>query len=144
MITLIKILFFGGASLLTPKLVDLVDSTTLIQLAEPISAITQHAALEIDVSAYIVADNEDVAEEEFVQVFPEACVSALLHSKYGVSVYLDQVEGILLNGQKLLRLSASTGVPIGDNFNRLELHVCKEIRKTTLTWHNYEKPQLLR
>ena len=38
MITLIKILFFGGASLLTPKLVDLVDSTTLIQLAEPISA----------------------------------------------------------------------------------------------------------
>jgi hypothetical protein len=144
MITLLKILIFGGASLLTPNLIDVVDSTTLLQLPEPISAITADAALEIDVSSYIAADNEAAAEAEFKEVFPGGCVQALLHSKYGVSVYFDQMDGVWHDGQKFLRLTASAGVPVGDKFNRLELHVCKEIRKTTLTWHNYEKPQFLR
>jgi hypothetical protein len=143
MITLLKILFFGGASLLTPKAIDLLDATTLIQLAEPISAITESAALEIDVSQYIGADNDEAAALAFPLVFPASCVSAMLHSKFGVSVYLDKVEGRTVNGTKLLRLSASSGVVPGVNFNRLELHVCKEIRDTALTWYNYDKPAFL-
>jgi hypothetical protein len=65
MMTLLKILFFGGASLLTPNAIDLLDTTTLIQLVEPISAITEGAALEIDVSQYIHADNDEEAAREF-------------------------------------------------------------------------------
>jgi hypothetical protein len=143
MMTLLKILFFGGASLLTPKAIDLLDATTLIQLAEPISAITEGAALEIDVSQYIRADNDEEAARAFPMVFPESCVSAMLHSKFGVSVYLDRVEGRAIDGKKLLRLSASSGMVAGVNFNRLELHVCKEIRHTALTWYNYDKPAFL-
>ncbi|WP_373096230.1 hypothetical protein [Zhongshania sp.] len=143
MITLIKILIFGGASLLTPKSIDLVDATTLIPLAEPISAITEAASLEIDVSQYVNTESEDNAVQAFSDAFPNACVSAMLHSKFGVSVYLDKVEGRVENNKKLLRLSASTGMEAGVNFNRLEIHACKEIRRTTLIWHNYDKPSFL-
>jgi len=143
MLTLLKILLFGGAVLLTPKPIDLVDTTTIIQLAEPISAITENASLTLDVAEYISADNEEAAAAEFLKAFPEACVSAMLHSKFGVSVYLDNAEGQWRDGKKLLRLSATTGMDAGINFTRVELHVCKEIRHTTLTWHNYDKPSFL-
>jgi len=143
MLSLLKILFFGGASLLTPKAIDLVDNTTIIRLAEPISAITENASLTIDVSQYISADNEKDAATEFPRAFPEDCISAMLHSKFGVSVFLNHTEGRWINGQKLLRLSASAGMEAGLNFDRLELHVCKEIRHTTLTWYNYDKPSFL-
>lgn len=144
MITLIKILLFGSVSVLTPTPVDLLDDTSLIQLAEPVTAITTTAALELDVSAYIDGSNEEAINDEFLAVFPDDCVSALLHSKYGVSVYFDQARGVWHDGKKFLRLTASTGVPIDDKFNRLELHTCKEIRKTTVTWYNYEKPRFRR
>ena len=143
MLTLLKILVFGGVSLLTPDSIDIVDATTLIQLNEPITAITQSAAIELDVSRNISADNSEAAALAFPLVFPESCVSALLHSKFGLSVYLDKVEGQWRDGKKILRLSATNGVVVDANFHQIELHTCTKIHDTKLTWHNYERPEFL-
>ena len=107
--------------------------------AEKIEAITGGAALYIDITSYISADNAVDALREVEKRYPEGCIKTVLSTNSGQLVTLDSISGAWGGDNTQVRLSSSKGVPVGVEFTSIKISSCTEIRNTVVKWINYSK-----
>jgi hypothetical protein len=137
--TMLKILIFGGSTLLTPDPVDINTEILAIKPESSIEAITNGASLNIDVSQYILSEKMTDGFKEIKDKFPQGCITATLISEHGEKVVLNKSSGRWGGTKKMVNLHAENGVPTDIEFNKIELLSCKEIKNTKVTWYNYSK-----
>ena len=138
-LTTLKILIFGGSTLLTPEPIDINTDILTIKPESSIEAITKGASINIDVSQYIYSEKMTDGFKEIKEKFPQGCITATLISEKGVKVVLSKSSGRWGGSTKMLNLHAADGVPTNIEFNKIELLSCKEIQNTKVTWYNYSK-----
>jgi len=138
-LTLLKILLFGGATVITPNPVDIGLQTIDIQVTENIEAITSGASLYIDITREISSDSVFDALNEIDKKYPKGCVGAVLSGKNGDKVLLDTSSGAWSNELVELRLSSQKGVPTDMPFTSIKISSCNEIKSTVVKWRNYSK-----
>ena len=138
-LTMLKILLFGGSTLLTPEPIDINTNIFTIEPKSSIEAITKGASLNIDVSQYILSEKMTDGFNEIKEKFPQGCITATLISEQGQKVVLDKSSGRWGGAKKMVNLHAANGVPTDIEFNKIELVSCKEIKSTKVTWYNYSK-----
>ena len=137
--TLLKILIFGGSTLLTPEPIDINTNLLTIKPDSSIEAITKGASLNIDVSQYILSEKMTDGFEEIKEKFPQGCITATLINEQGEKVVLNKSSGRWGGAKKMVNLHAANGVLTDIEFNTIELLSCKEIKNTKVTWYNYSK-----
>lgn len=136
---MLKILIFGGSTLLTPEPIDINTNILTIEPKSSIEAITKGASLNIDVSQYIFSQKMTDGFNEIKEKFPQGCITATLISEQGEKVILDKSSGRWGGTKKMVNLHAANGVSTDIEFNKIELISCKEIKNTKVTWYNYSK-----
>ncbi|MFL0807361.1 MAG: hypothetical protein K6L60_08750 [Oceanobacter sp.] len=138
-LTLIKIILFGGSTVLTPTPVDIRSEPILIEFEKPIDAITKGASINIDVTPYISSQIASDGFKEIDSTFPSGCVKAIVKSKKDERITLSKSSGRWGGKKKMLNLRSESGVPTGVKFVTMQLISCKEINNTVITWYNYSK-----
>jgi len=139
MLTLIKIILFGGSTLLTPNPIDIGHEPIQIAFEKPLKVITKGASINIDVSPYITANNVFDGFKEIESSFPEGCVIAVLESVDGKKIVLSKSSARWGGDNKMLNLKSNIGVPTGVKFVGIQISSCKAISDTNVTWYNYSK-----
>jgi hypothetical protein len=135
--TLLKILIFGGATVLNTQPVDIGEKPLKILLAEPVSAITPGASINISLGDQINSEDVFSAFEEISEKYPKGCVSGTLHSADGKQVQLNHISGRWNDEGGALNLSAAGGLPTDMKYVSLDVLSCRRILGTTITWYNY-------
>lgn len=138
-LTLIKIILFGGSTVLTPTPIDIGNDPILIEFEKPIEAITKGASINIDVTPQISSQTVSEGFKEIDSIFPNGCVKATLKSKQGEAITLSKSSGRWGGKKKMLNLSSESGTPTGVKFVNMQLSSCKVISNTVITWYNYSK-----
>ena len=139
MLTLLKIVIFGGSTVITPSPVNITESPILIEFEKPLSAITEGASINIDVTPHITSQGFSKEFKEIDEKFPEGCVKAKLISKKGEIVTLMHSSGRLGGKVKFLNLGSESGIPTGIKYVSIEISSCRKINNTVVTWYNYSK-----
>lgn len=143
MIDFFLIVFFSKTILLTPNDIDLKSGIDYVRtLEEPISAITQGASVQIDVSKMIpTKENIGIVERRSLakEVFPDGVViEAKLTGKNGeVSL---QYEGNVIVGNNMVRLKLSNvHIPTSVEYDKISLRSSVKLDKVRVYWKNYSK-----
>ena len=139
MLTLLKIIIFGGSTVITPSPINISENPILIEFEKPLSAITEGASINIDVTPHITSQGFSNEFKEIDEEFPKGCVKAILKSKQGEIVTLIDSDGRLGGKEKFLNLGSESGVPTGAKYVSIEISSCKQINNTVVTWYNYSK-----
>ncbi len=140
MFTLLKMLIFGGATIITPTPIDIGTDGALLNPPQEIEAITGGAALYLDITSHISADDALESFKEIDKLFPKGCVTATLFSKEHEPVNLGFSGGAWGGKLAWLRLSSeSGGLPTGVPFTSIKVSTCRIIKNTVVKWINYSK-----
>ena len=134
---LFAILFFGKTVLLTPNPVS-IDGRFELMLDEPITAVTGGASLQIDVSSTIQVTTISETRQTVSSRFPDGCLSAVLFGANGEVILQDNGTSIS-NRDVRITLASVSGVPVGDEFSRIEVQSCLELTDVEIYWKNHKK-----
>ena len=138
-INLIKIMLWGGTTLLTPEPIDINLDITKITFKKPISAINAGASIKIDITKYIKVTNTVASLKEIDEIFPDNCVSIKLVSTSNKSFTLSKLNGGVGNKSAAVYISSQSGVPTGVKFHSLEISSCKLLESINIEWINFSK-----
>lgn len=143
MLEFLRIILFANTVILTPNFIDLEPGRYEIELVEPISAITESAALYIDVSSMIPVDVKAIsgARRWVSRAFPEGFVRAVLVDSSSDKELLLDFEGNTTwsDGNVKLILSSSSGVPTKIKYDKIVLETDVALRNVLLIWKNHSK-----
>lgn len=137
------VLFLSNIVLLTPEPIDLFGETVL-NLTGPLKAITSGAGIEIDVSSIVHEEklwDEDILglRENLNKRFPVGTVRAILHTKNGRVIELNDGHYAHSKHKVWLLLSASQGVPTGIEFDKVVIITNKvTLKGVKVLWRNYK------
>lgn len=125
--------------MITPNSIDIDEEPVHIVFEKPVSAITESASINIDISTYISSTNASEGFKEIDSAFPVGCVKAILLSKQGESITLSKSSGRWGGDKKMLNLSSNSGTPTGVKYVSMKISSCEKINNTVVTWYNYSK-----
>ncbi len=139
--TFLLILFFSKTILLTPEFID-VDTNMSgfeMSLSEPVSAITQGASIQIDVSEMLMKDGENNIIEIRNRVrnhFPENSVEVELIGEQ-VEINLTYQGGVSTNKDSVRLVFSNNEMPTGVDFNRIVIKTNVGLSRVKIYWRNY-------
>lgn len=142
-LTFIKVLFLSKVLLVTPNPIN-IEKEKNINLTEGISAITEGAHIEIDVSSMLQNDNVDIITIKDIvsKTFPPESIKAILKSnEHSETVQLVYKGAVSWGGKEDIKiiLSALNGVPTGMKFNNVLLETRIPLKDVKIYWNNYSK-----
>jgi len=138
-INLIKVMIWGGTTLLTPEPIDVHLDIARITLKKPISAITAGASIKIDITKYIKATGVVASLKEIDENFPDNCISIKLISTDQEPVVLSKQYGGAGNDSAAVYLASQSGIPTGLKFHAIEISSCKLLESINIEWINFSK-----
>ena len=141
MLTWIKIMLFGGSTLITPEPVAIGVESAEVVFSEPIKALDKHASFNVKVSEYVESEHFQDFTREVNSKFPEGCIKIRLNSK-GSDPVLFSKRSVTWNNPRdvSVNLKSEDGVPTDRKYTSLIISSCNEIKSTKITWYNYGKP----
>ncbi|MCA1790581.1 MAG: hypothetical protein LC667_12210 [Thioalkalivibrio sp.] len=143
MLEFLKIFLLAKTIMLTSQPIDIYPGRFEIGLKEPISAITEGAALYVDVSSMLPDDVKRVsAARSWVRrEFPPGFLTAVLLDSSGDNeVLLVFVgESSWSSDEVRLILSAGSGMPTKVEYDKLVLETDIALYDVSIIWKNYKK-----
>ena len=138
----ILILFFAKTILLTQSPID-VHGNLVLELKEPIKAITTGASIQVDVSSmisYSSSDEISAFRGKLLKLFPQNSIKGKLVQKNGNEVLLTYNGDHLFNSKEvLISLYAENGVPLDKEFEKVELQSDRLLTSVSIYWKNHKK-----
>lgn len=133
-------LFFGGATVLTPNAIDISDAWVVLTPPEPLEAINPGATIRIQLRHLVSAEpgalgRMAAAEREY----PDNCVQGRLVSAQGSEVEIANLFTSASDRATFLVLSRAGGVSTDDQFSRVMLRATCELKGVVVSWQNYSK-----
>ena len=140
MLELIKILIFGGNTVISPTPFAIGNVPVEIVLQEPLKALNCSASFNIEISEHIASEKYPDFVKEAESKFVEGCVKIELKSENGNSVRFHK-QSITWESPKsvFLNLKANSDLEVNENYISLVVSSCKTLSASKLTWYNYGK-----
>jgi len=137
------ILFFSKTVLLTPDFIDVDTNMTGFELSldERLSAITQGATIQIDVSEMLMKDGgKNVLEirDAVRNRFPDKSIEVGLIGGQE-EVRLTYQGAVMANNDSVRLILSSDAFPTGVDFSRMVIKTDVELIKVKIYWRNYKK-----
>ena len=137
---LLKALFLGGTTLLTPTPIEVGVEWITVTPSQPLSAITPGATLYFEVTAILPSSiNATARLVQGEKIFPKGCAQAQLISSSEEVVSLSSTGVAASSTQTFLLLSATPGVPTDTEFSTIRLRADCGIKNTLVYWRNFTK-----
>jgi hypothetical protein len=138
MIDFILAFLLGHTSLLTPAPVDIRGSQE-INLTKPISAVTDGATLQIDVSSVVSPKLGPFrVPASVLEAFPKGSITATLSQTHGSAsvkmVYSGDV--MLLSNEVRILLPPKTSIATRVKFDRITITTSKQLPAVKIYWNN--------
>lgn len=127
-------MFFSKLILLTPDPISLSEEWTFIIPKEPISAITEGAAIRIDVSKYII---DKWSFEEVDSKFPNGSIKGELISDNGLIFEIENKHSAHNRDEVHLIIDSNKSVPTDVKFIKVALKSSKLIKDVKVYWRNF-------
>lgn len=141
MFELIKMMLFAKVIMLTPNPIDIKPGCLELELAEPLSAINEGAALYIDVSSMLPDDVNGIFEAQawVEETFPKKSAQArLLDSSNDIEVeFFFEGNSSWSEDQIRLVLSGSSGVSTNAEYDKIFLETTIGLHNVSIIWKNY-------
>lgn len=140
MFDFIKILIFGGVTVVNSSPVTLHDEPTVIALDQRLKAINCSASISVDVTEYVESRDYRDFVRQIESKFEKGCLKATLGSKDGDAVIFD-VPSVAWGSPEdvSINLRAGRGLSSGSSFEVLTIESCLPLSSTTIKWYNYGK-----
>jgi hypothetical protein len=136
----LKILFFGGSTVITPHAIDVAESWVEISPSEPLEAITSGAAIQIQLGNLVSAQPDVLSRMSAAErQYPDNCVRGRLLTTKGSEVEIANLSTAASSDATFLVLSREGGIPTGDKFSRVMLRAMCELRGVVVSWRNYSE-----
>jgi hypothetical protein len=138
MIDFLLSLIFGSITLLTPAPID-IQHKTLITLSKPISAITDGATIQIDMSSTIPAKNGLMDGLDAAKTaYPTRSITGMLSQSKGMTsvqyIFFGQI--IMTKEGARILLEPTTKLPKKVKFDRVTIVSEVELKQVKLYWKN--------
>ena len=140
MLELIKILIFGGHTVISSALITVTSEPIEINFKEPLNPLNCSASLNVDITNHISKASYSEVIEEAQTVFPEGCVKISLQSKSGESAeFLRQ--SVAWGGRQAVSLNfkALSNLDISKEYISMSIASCKTLKSEKITWYNHGK-----
>ena len=136
----LKILFFGGSTVLTPNAIDVSEQWVELSPPEPLEAITPGATIQIQLKNLVSAESDVLSRMAAAErQYPDNCVRVRLVTLQGSEVEIANLSTAASNDATFLVLSREGGIPTGDKFSRVMLQAMCELRGVVVSWRNYSE-----
>jgi hypothetical protein len=136
----LKILFFGGSTVLTPQPIDVSDPWVEISVSDPLEAITPGATIQIQLQTAVSAQADATSRmAAAARQYPDNCVRARLVTTQGLEVEIGNLSTAASSDATFLVLSREGGIPTQDKFARVKLRATCELRGVVVSWRNYSE-----
>lgn len=137
---LIKALFLGGTTLITPNPIEIGDKWITLTPKETLTAINSGATLDIDVTTVLPSSINAVDRLSQGQIlFPTGCAQAQLITGGGKTVSLRTTGVAASNTQTFLLLSADAGLTTDMDFSTIRLRADCGVKSTFVYSSNFSK-----
>jgi hypothetical protein len=141
MLDLILSIFFGSLYLLTPTPID-IEHKVQITLSKPVSAVTDGATIQIDISHTVPSTNGFLQGFDTAKsLYPPGSISGMLSQSNGTTsvkfIYSGQVQ-IAKEGAILL-LEPITKLPTRVKFDTLNIETDVELKHVNVYWKNFRE-----
>jgi hypothetical protein len=143
MLDFIFILFLSKTVLLTSEFVDISssDSSYVLNLQEPISAITSGASIQIDVTEMLSKSiDRDIIKtrKNIANMFSGGSIEAIL-SNATVDINLKYEGGNLISNDSIKLALYAENIPTDTDFNVVTLKSSVNLERVKVYWKNYKK-----
>jgi hypothetical protein len=136
----LRILFFGGSTLLTPDPIDVSESWVELSPPEPLEAITPGATIQIQLKNSVLIQPDALGRMAAAeQQYPANCVRGRLVTAQGSQVEISNLSTAVSSDATFLVLSREGGIPTSDEFSRVSLRATCELKGVVVTWRNYSE-----
>lgn len=141
MLDFLIILLFAKIVLLTPEPVNIkANEKYIIKLEKPISAITDGASIQIDITdMFLHNDKADLIElrKLIKKRFPRGSIQVkLMNQNKNITLNYDGMSAI--NAKNIRLLLNGNDVVKGDEFDRVDLKSDYQLQKIKIYWKNYQ------
>ena len=137
---LLKMVFLGGTTLLTPTPIEIGTEWVSLTPKKPLTAITSGATLYFDVTQALPSSINLVERlEQGERLFPDGCAQAQLVTGAGQVVPLGRTGVAVSNTKTFLVLSADKGVPTDAEFFTVRVRADCRVGHTPVYWKNFSK-----
>jgi len=142
-LTFFKILFLSKVVLVTPNFIN-VEHEQNINFIETVSAITEGAHFQIDVSSMFKNQNVDIItiKDKISERFPLGSIKATLRSdEHSKTVQLIFKGGVSWGGKEDIKiiLRALSEIPTGVHFKSVLIETKIPLEGVMIYWSNYSK-----
>ncbi|WP_044616175.1 hypothetical protein [Gynuella sunshinyii] len=138
----LRILFLSKITLLTPSPIN-VNHEMDLYLDKPISAITEGAHIELDVSSWYQGKDEDLAyltRDILTKISSGSIKISLENTHHDAVTTLVFTDGLSWGGGNNIRLLVNAEyIPIGTEFNHLHIESKVELDSILVYWKNSVK-----
>ncbi len=138
---LIRVVLFASTVALTPVPINMEPGVLEMELTDSLSAVTEGAALHIDVSNMLPDDKKGISRARgwVKETFPEGAIRATLSDsaqRYEVFLFFTG-ETAWSEGKVFLILSSGSGIPRKVKFDKVFIETDVGLRGVLLTWKRF-------